>query len=276
MDTSGLQEIARDETLDVDNMTMDWVPDYHRYRDGARTSRPARGSDNHKWLHSTWYDFFETHIATPNVVESIVYGCEVTTIDYSMPELTQVACADGRRWTANHVIVTVPVPILQNDNSFKPKLPDNHQAAIDALHMLHGLKVILQFKEKFYPETFTTEYYDWWSESGRYFYNPYWNQDANGTNIMIVEILGTFAEQYTSLPEDEIVAIMLSDLDTVLGNRTATDNVMASFVYNWNNDPYTRGVYSGSNLASILQLRQPVEENRIVFAGEAIPRHSIW
>lgn len=58
MDTSGLQEIARDETLDVDNMTMDWVPDYHRYRDGARTSRPARGSDNHKWLHSTWYDFF--------------------------------------------------------------------------------------------------------------------------------------------------------------------------------------------------------------------------
>ncbi|CAB9515644.1 Peroxisomal N(1)-acetyl-spermine/spermidine oxidase [Seminavis robusta] len=270
-DPSMLDEIAG---FAVNVETIDWRPYSYRYNqdDDSWWSRLWFTTDDHKFVNSTWYDFFDTHIATPAVKEQIVYDCAVVTVDYSTAPVV-LECADGRTWTAQQVILTVPVPILQQDITFIPPLPDSHRQAIDNLDILAGLKVILKFQEKFYYDAFTIEPWDFAAESGRFFYNPFDNQphdNADSKNILTIDISGLFAEQYIDLEDDEIVQIMIQDLDAVFGGNNASTHLLDSFVQNWSARNYTRGVFSGSNWRSIMTLREPVE-GVIVFAGEAIP-----
>ena len=169
------------------------------------------------------------------------------------------------------MILTVPVPILQNDTTFVPSLPESYQRAMDDLHMLAGLKIVLQFETQFYEDAFTIEDYDIDIGSGRFFYNPYHGQESCGNHIMIIEILGQFAEQFIDLNDQQIVDIMLEDLDRVFGSNLASNNLMDSYVQNWSAEPYTRGAFSFSNERSIQVLREPLASGKIIFAGEAIP-----
>jgi len=276
-----LDEIVQDSVEWSDLFeVIDWQPISYRYdendADNPWTSSQCGGTD-HKFVNRTWYDFFETFIMTPEVMDSVVLGCGVTTIDYSERSSVAVECGDGRSFRARQVVLTVPVPILRDDITFVPGLPDDYRIAVDSLGMKPGIKVNLQFATKFYYNAFTIEPYDDSAENGRFFHNPFVGQDETTTaNIMTIEILGEFARQYIDLTDDEIVDIMLDDLDRVFAadadsRSVATDNLVASFVQNWSAQPFTRGAYSGSNWPAIDVLREPLEDGRLIFAGEAIP-----
>ena len=54
---------------------------------------------------------------------------------------------------ADKVLITVPVKVLQSDTiNFVPSLPTDKTAAINSIEMGDGLKVFIEFSERFYPD----------------------------------------------------------------------------------------------------------------------------
>jgi Flavin containing amine oxidoreductase len=84
-------------------------------------------------LNYTWFQFFHDYIA-PTSAPNVVLSCVVTSIDYSSSSVVTVACADGRTFLADQVIVTVPLTVLQAGSiTFNPPLPPAKLDAMDTM-----------------------------------------------------------------------------------------------------------------------------------------------
>jgi monoamine oxidase len=83
-------------------------------------------------------------------------GCPITHVDYSGAGAGRgvlLTARDGRRMRCRAVVITVPLPILQEGViTFSPPLPPAKQAAISRIRMGNVIKVILGFKAPFWPE----------------------------------------------------------------------------------------------------------------------------
>ena len=98
---------------------------------------------------SSWLDFYEQYIM-PSILDTIQYNQVVKSVNYSQ-DIIEIRTGT-EVFTANRVIVTVPVAILQVvDIQFIPALPDGKQKAIKKLEIHDGCKGFIAFKERFYP-----------------------------------------------------------------------------------------------------------------------------
>ena len=164
----------------------------------------------------TWFDFFNDYIA-PDVIENLVLNCQVDFIEWSTSPV-EVSCSDGRQWTADHVIVTVPIKILQDkDIVFQPALPEAVREAVEKYTFMPGLKVFMKFKEPFYREAFefATDYEGVKIESsGRYFYSVAFGQDTE-QNVLGIFAVGDPAKKFINMSDDEVFTTILAQLDGV-------------------------------------------------------------
>ena len=262
--------------------TIPWDPIEYQYNDkDGSWDTPMPRETMQKFVNSTWYDFFYAYLATPDVMDSVIFDCAITTVDHSNVDAPVVAnCGDGRSFQAQQIIITVPIPIMKNDVAFIPGLPDEHQDAIDSQDMLAGLKVVMHFQEKFYHDVFMLDEWDYNKESGNYYYNPFYNAAHDldkPKNVLIGSFYGAFATDYVNLSDEQLLSTMLSELDRVYGNNVASSNLLDSYVYNWNAQEFTRGIYSnGDGAKKAAVLREPTPDGTIIFAGEAIPPEGIY
>lgn len=275
-----LSSMSRTPSMRMETIT--WYPTEYLYneKDGSWDDPMARESML-KFVNSTWYDFFATFIATDTVMDNVIFDCAVTTVDHSntvAPVIVQ--CEDGRVWSAQQLIVTVPIPVLQQDLMFIPGLPDEHQDAIDKQGFLPGLKVMLHFEEKFYHDVFMLSKWDYNKESGNYFYNPFFNAPHDVTkpkNVLIASVYGEEAADYVTMSDTQLVNRMIQELDEAYGNNLASNNLLNSHVHNWNNEQFTQGIYSnGQGFKEAATLREPTPDGTIIFAGEAIPPEGVY
>ena len=108
----------------------------------------------HKFSHTTWHDFFETYIV-PNIADQIKFNWTVTQID-STSELVKVQHENGEILSADRVLVTVPIAVLKSQIiNFIPALPQKKIAALDKMYMPEGIKIFIEFSERFYPDLVT-------------------------------------------------------------------------------------------------------------------------
>lgn len=118
------------------------------------------GTDLPVFVNYTWYDFLEEHVAPTNP-DDIIYGCQVDWIDYDVEggggagAGAALSCAgDERMFSADYVIVTVPLPVLKDgDIQFEPPLPPEVSTEYPGW-MWEGFKVFVEFSEAFYPSSF--------------------------------------------------------------------------------------------------------------------------
>ncbi|MFN8394527.1 MAG: NAD(P)/FAD-dependent oxidoreductase [Bacteroidia bacterium] len=201
-----------------------------------------------------------------SVIPDVILNASVFRIDHT---LDAIRCDDlnGNSYESDKVIVTVPLGVLKAKLiTFVPELSFNKLDAINTLGMGPGMKVILKFSNRFWPEETGSilggarvpEY--WATAVGR----------SNTDNILTAFVHGDFAASLSAMGSGLVPAVC-ADLDAMFGGTVATDSLVDSHVEDWGIHPYFQGTYSfptvGSGNARKL-LASPIG-NKIFFAGEA-------
>jgi monoamine oxidase len=175
------------------------------------------------------------------------------------------------KYDAEKAIITVPLPILtaaaaSASINFTPPLDDYIKAA-EEIGMGEVIKIVLQFKQRFWKEdtgfVLTDETFPTW-----------WTQLPDETQILTGWAGGTKAEQFHGHSDDEILEKALFSLAAIF-NKTISElkeNLQQSWIFNWQKDVHSMGAYSYSMPNSDISrkiLNLPVADT-IYFAGEAL------
>ncbi len=272
--------IVNDPSIQVTTQTRGYngSTDMVGYYDGSLsmfTLESAFGGDydDQKFINSTWFDFFDTYVA-PGITDRMTFNTQITAINYSDSKV-MVTDSSGASYSADRVIVTVPLKILQRgDIAFTPDLPANKRAVISEATVWSGFKAFFKFSEKFYP-TFLAFPDSETNDGQRLYYDAAYGQTTND-NVLGLFSVGLQAEQYQQFSGNTLRDYMLNELDTVFDGR-ASETYIEHIVQNWNAEPFAGAAYladvEGSSISTILS--QSVD-GKLYFAGEAYTKEDDW
>lgn len=226
-----------------------------------------------KFKRSTWYDFFEQNMV-PDISDRIIVNKPVAEINYEQGTVS-VRTTGNEFYEADKVLVTVPIKILQNEQiAFKPEMPQDKKEAIAKVFMGDGIKIFIEFNEKFYPDILSYgNIFKALSEENKFVYDAAFRKDSP-KNILGLFAINEKALAYTALSEEDIISKFLTELDEIFDGK-ATRNYKKHIIQNWSNEPYIQGAYSysfdGKKDEIVNIISQPLA-NRVYFAGEALSK----
>ena len=227
-----------------------------------------------KFVGSSWLDFFETYVL-PDIEGAIEFGVEIVRVDETGAEVV-LTDATGGEYSADQVIVTVPLKLLQEERiEFIPPLPEAHREAIDAAEIWGGMKVFIEFADRFYP-TFVA-FADSDSTAGqRLYYDAAYGQDS-ASNVLGLFAVGQPAERYQALDAgDELRDLMLAELDEIF-DGAASANYLEHVAQDWNDEPFARAAYLSDDADEwIPQQLHERFSNRVLLAGDSYTGHGDW
>lgn len=201
-------------------------------------------------------------------------SCTVKTIRWQTNQVAAVT-AGGQTFTAEKVIITVPLGVLQagphhtTSISFEPAI-DTHRQALQQIGFGAVVKVIVQFREAFWLRNGKVPGFLLSEEA-----IPTWWTFLPDTDPILTGWLGgPSTARFSEAPEETIVQQALQSLANIFSIPAAELKTLltASFVVRWQNDPYTLGAYSYNQLftTSVRQLLNEPIKNTLFFAGEAM------
>jgi len=203
-------------------------------------------------------------IRVKHVVRRIEYGAR-------MPVRVHT---DRKTFEAQAAIVTVPLGVLKaGDVEFAPALPADKQEAIARLGMGNLAKVIVQFREPFWPP----DQYVFGFLGRPLADNPtmvvsLWKTHRIPALVLITG--GDLARKVEAWSDREVEEWSLCVLREMFGKAVTKPKRVQRTA--WHADPFARGAYSyvavGALPSHIDTLAFPVE-GRLFFAGEATYRH---
>jgi len=225
------------------------------------------------------------------VVEEISWATNTSRVICKPPDATgPVATGPVAQleYPASAIIITVPLKILQQDPGdggirFVPDLPVARQVAIQRLAMGNVLKINLTFRERFWEAA------KLWDEKGErvsfhdagFFHCPdalvptWWTQLPLRAPLLVGWAGGPRADRIRGRSDSPqfIVDQAIASLARIFNIPPAEiqEQLVASYLHDWANDPFTRGAYSYvpvDGLEAQQTLAQPVD-NKLFFAGEA-------
>ncbi|GBE87489.1 hypothetical protein BKA93DRAFT_895621 [Sparassis latifolia] len=215
--------------------------------------------------------FIQAEAAEFLLPSQVMYDATVQNITYSSDGV-EVALLDGTTLSADYVLCTFSLGVLQNDDVvFNPPLPDWKQEAIQSMVMATYTKIFLQFPQNFWFDTQMAIYAD--RTRGAY---PVWQSlDITdffpGSGIVFVTVTGDFSVHVEALSDGEVQSEVLGVMRAMFPNVTVPDP-LAFYFPRWHSDPLFRGSYSNWPASFFSghheNLRATVEE-RLWFAGEA-------
>jgi monoamine oxidase len=157
---------------------------------------------------------FIDHLAEP-IRDVIHTNVSVATINYDGPDGVVIECTDGRRVTADRVIVATSLGLLQSGKlHFQPELPAFKAGALKRSKMGQYMKVLVQFPEVFWPKHATfmgqlqTKSSSGTASDGRRIYFPLvFNYHlAKGVPILEGVLIGDNASKISASFTDEEIA----------------------------------------------------------------------
>lgn len=192
----------------------------------------------------------------------------VSAIDWSARPV-QVTTHDGQVFSADQVLVTLPLAVLQAGAvAFTPALPDWKQHAIRTMQMAPAFKLVYRFAAPIAPAGTAALY-----SAGK---PPMWwtpQPNAQAGQVWLALATGDWARELLALGEQGAIARGLETLRAEFGLPELTP--LEARIVNWAADPFTLGGYStlppgGDGLRESLAL--PLANafgNVLFFAGEA-------
>ena len=221
--------------------------------------------------------------------DSILHGREVVKINTENDSVL-IKCRNGDQFEADHVIVTISLGVLKgrcldenllpNECSlFTPALPLKKQEAIRKLGFGHVEKIVLKFDQEIFSkqkllmlwlpddknDPVIQEKFPW-AANLHIFYNP--------TSVHLYEtwLCGNAVVCIEKASKEEIKEGMSYVLEKFL--KHPIPKPVDVYMHKWLADPLFRGCYtsdlvSANTSASITALLEPLNENRVLFAGEA-------
>ena len=158
------------------------------------------------------------------------------------PEGVTVRADDGREMSAKSAISTLPVGVLQSGAiRFTPDLPVSKKLALEKLKMGPVVKVLLRFKERFWPR---------WAANICCGVGPvtlYWptsykrNYDLP---VLTAYATGPRAVALGSVSEDEAAEIITADLKRLFPASDPKKLLVDTRRVDWASDPYACGGYT--------------------------------
>jgi monoamine oxidase len=184
-----------------------------------------------------------------------------------------VTCDNGQEFVAEKIVVTLPLPIIKSIE-YAPTIPNKLDAA-EKIGFGGVVKILIRFKSR------------WWINargqdlskmafviSQDHAPGTWWTQYPNPVPALVGWIAGPKSLLFKDKSEEEIISDSVQALSKIFGidQEIIKDQMVASKVFNWPNDPLTRGAYSYSTPQepeAAKELNTP-ELGTLFFAGEAL------
>ena len=208
-----------------------------------------------KWLLKKCVDSGVT-VITEAVVEKISW----------MNHKVNIHVRNRNTFTASKCLITVPLGILSEKKiSFEPEL-NEYGEAFNSIGFGQVIKFVFEFKEAFWPQ-----------DAGFIFSNEtiptWWTQLPDQSKLLTGWIGGPLAKEIASKPDEVLVEKAVYALASIFNKRPEKirEDVKASKVFNWINDPSFLGGYSYAtpSTAEALEILNNPVNNTLYFAGEA-------
>ncbi|WOG91846.1 hypothetical protein DCAR_0311101 [Daucus carota subsp. sativus] len=178
----------------------------------------------------------------------------------------KVTVEDGRTFIADAAIVAVPLGVLKsNCIKFEPRLPEWKETAIADLGVGVENKIILHFKEVFWPNVEFLGVVAETSYECSYFLNLH---KATGHAVLVYMPAGQLARDIEKLSDEAAANFAFTQLKKILPDASGPIQYLVS---HWGTDVNSLGSYSydvvGKSHDLYERLRIPVDN--LFFAGEA-------
>lgn len=267
-DPSILAKLLNDPTVDANIETIVYNPEtISVWKNGKLRKRNFASNfySEYKFKSTTWYDFFDQFIV-PDISDKITYNSPITEIDYSGDKVI-VIDNNNNTYEADKVISTTSLTILKDNLiDFQPSLPSDKVAALDQVYFPDGIKVFIEFSERFYPDM--TNMGGLISGGDTIYYDAAFKKDSN-KNILALFSVSDTTSVYTDLESDDaVISKVLGELDEIFDGK-ASETYIKHVVQNWSKEPYIRGSYSHYEDYSAVDVLQRPLDNKVYFAGEA-------
>lgn len=225
-----------------------------------------------KFKHTTWFGFFEECIV-PGIEDRITLNTPVVEVDYSMGKV-QLKTETGQVLEADKVLLTVPIKIFQSAHiAFVPPLPATKTDAIRQVSVGDGIKIFVEFQDRFYPDMLSFgPILKAFREEEKFVYDAAFGKDSS-RHILGLFAINEKATAYTQLSTDAaIIEQFLAELDEIFDGQASASYVQ-HIIQNWLAEPYIQGAYSydfeDRQWRVVEAIQEPVAD-RLFFAGEAL------
>jgi monoamine oxidase len=209
----------------------------------------------------------------PEIADKIVLNKPISEINYQGDKVLLLT-GNNETYEADKVLITTPIKTLQNEQIvFQPPLPTDKKEAINKVFMGDGIKIFIEFKEKFYPDILAFgNIFQVLNEEEKFVYDAAFRKDSN-KHILGLFAINDKANAYTQLnSEQEIIDKFMAELDEIFEGK-ATANYVNHIIQNWSKEPYIQGAYSysfdGKQEDIVATINDPLLD-KVYFAGEAL------
>jgi len=218
--------------------------------------------------------------------ETLLLGHAATLVQWSGPPDSPpvtVHCQNGRRFTADHLICTLPLGVLQERAAtiFQPPLPPERLTAIQRLGFGTVNKIFLEYERPVLPAGVTELLLAWEPTDESLPLAQRWQKKIYSfaklsETLLLAWVSGEEAEHMETLAYDEVGRVCTEVLAKFLGD-TCVPLPKRTICTGWRSQPYTRGSYtfikSGSSQSDIYTINAPLcapgdTRPRVLFAGE--------
>ena len=201
------------------------------------------------------------------VRDRVRFGATVARIEWGGPQVV-VRLAGGEELRADAAVYTGSVAVLRDaPPEFSPALPAEKREAVHNIGMDGGMKIVMKFHHRFWPE-------DMYFLHSDTFWPQFWtpgNGRGGKAQILTAFVSGTRADFLRQL-EVDLVEFALGELDRIFGGRVASENFEEAYVADWTTEPFVRGLYSFPLAQTEPRHREALAAplgGKLFFAGEA-------
>ena len=257
-----------------------------RYAEGFDLANPAKASVLE--LYKEWkkenyhaYRIVKGYGALMDFIlqKSTTHGCQISLgqivkeIQWKKNDVV-VFTAGQQQFRAKKIVVTVPLPLLQDESNeagiqFKPSLGKIHEA-FRRIGYGQVIKILLSFK------------YGFWQAKRAHLgfvvsdqpIPTWWLQTSESSHLLTAWIGGPNAEKLGLQTQEEIIRIAINSLAVIFHEKPESlkAQLEKSWIFNWHKDKFALGGYAfpypESRKARKL-INKSIEET-LFFAGEAV------
>lgn len=220
----------------------------------------------------------------------IQYNSEVISIN-SENSPTVIKCNNGCQYEADHVIVTIPLGVLKkrclenlspSASLFIPPLPAEKQMAIRNIGFAQVGKIVLQFDQEVTSKYCLGPLMIFWcpedkndsviSKKFPWAKDLFLLERIQKSNLYESWVSGSAVASVEQASKEEITEAFTYILSKVF--KHAIPKIVDVYMHKWQSDPFYHGCYT-VHLAdvdmadNVAKLREPLNNNQVLFAGEA-------
>ncbi|XP_011822966.1 PREDICTED: lysine-specific histone demethylase 1B isoform X2 [Mandrillus leucophaeus] len=242
------------------------------------------------WDHNEFFAQFagDHTLLTPGysvIIEKLAEGLDirlkspVQSVDYSGDEV-QVTTTDGTGHSAQKVLVTVPLALLQKGAiQFNPPLSEKKMKAINSLGAGIIEKIALQFPYRFWDSK--VQGADFFghvppSASKRGLFAVFYDMDPQKKHSVLMSVIaGEAVASVRTLDDKQVLQQCMATLRELFKEQEVPDPTKY-FVTRWSTDPWIQMAYSFVKTGGSGEAYDIIAEDiqgTIFFAGEATNRH---